>query len=208
MDTRELLTDSTRALLRNRGLDGTSPKDLHRAGAGQGNMYDHSCGKRDRLAAPGHAVEHITEYPCPPRAVPRGCPPGGLTQDLHVMGDVELLRPIEETSGRPRPAGVPGPTARPTAGSTGEADPVATAASVVAVMQGGHVLAHATQDESRFDQAATGMAAASREGRARCRSRPVNARDNRRAPVRPETSRPQASHCKTCHHPCHPGTTL
>lgn len=178
MDAKERLIESTRSLLWDRGYDGTSPKDILReAGVGQGSMYHHFRGKHDlaraaversaqelrtavddRLAAPGHAVERITAYLHRQRGVLRGCPLGGLTQDPHVMGEPELLRPIKETFDwlQHRLAAVLAES-QADGELDAELDPLATAASIVAVMQGGYVLARAARDESRFDRAATGI---------------------------------------------------
>ncbi|WP_367129485.1 TetR/AcrR family transcriptional regulator [Saccharothrix sp. HUAS TT1] len=176
MSSAERLVESTRELLWERGYTGTSPREIQRrAGAGQGSMYHHFAGKRelalaaigrtaeelraaaeDRLAAPGTALERITAYLRRERDVLKGCPIGRLTQDPEVMADQDLRAPVEQTlswlrdrlaevlaEGRDR--GEPAP------------DPRTTAATVVAVLQGGYVLARAAGSTAPFDEAVTGV---------------------------------------------------
>jgi AcrR family transcriptional regulator len=180
VDTRNQLIDSTRELLWERGYVGTSPKAIQQhAGAGQGSMYHHFSGKRElaleavrrsadellaaaeaQLRKPGTAVERITAYLRRERDVLRGCPIGRLTQDPEVVADPELRAPVDETLTRLRarlaevldegraagelPAGI---------------DTAALAATVVAVLQGGYVLARAAAAPEPFDQAVSGVLA-------------------------------------------------
>lgn len=178
MSTVERLVESTRELLWERGYTGTSPKAIQqRAGAGQGSMYHHFAGKQDlalaairrtaeemrakaeaQFSAPGTAVDRVTAYLRREREVLKGCPIGGLAQDPDVMGDPTLRVPIDEvltwlrerltqvlTEGREH----------------GELDaalnPRTTAATIVAVLQGGYVLARAADSVQPFDQAVTGV---------------------------------------------------
>ncbi|MEV4512793.1 TetR/AcrR family transcriptional regulator [Dactylosporangium sp. NPDC049525] len=177
MDTAERLVESTRELLWERGYTGTSPRAIQeRAGAGQGSMYHHFRGKPDLAAtaiqrtaddlrtragtlldAPGSAVERITAYLTRDRDVLRGCPVGRLTQDPDVLADPTLHTPVTETfawlcdhlsavlsEGR----------------ATGELpetiDPDDTAATIVATLQGGYVLARAAGSREPFDRAIRG----------------------------------------------------
>ncbi|WP_026343674.1 TetR/AcrR family transcriptional regulator [Nocardia sp. BMG111209] len=180
MSTRDRLVDSTRELLWERGYVGTSPKTIQqRAGAGQGSMYHHFAGKEDlaveairktaaemrasvetQLSAPGTAVERLAGYLRRERAVLRGCPIGGLTQDPEVMATPALRAPVEETLGwlRDRLAdeihrGLACGELRP------PLDPAATAAALVAALQGGYVLARAAGSAEVFDQAIAGILA-------------------------------------------------
>lgn len=178
MDTRERLIESTRELLWERGYDGTSPKEiLRRSGAGQGSMYHHFHGKADlalaaidrtaqelraevdrQLGGPGSALERITAYLRRERDVLKGCPVGGLAQDPEVMADPALRRPVEETLDwlQRRLADVIAEGQR--AGELRAAlDPTATAATIVAVLQGGYVLARAAHDPAGFDRAVAGV---------------------------------------------------
>ncbi|MFD9391365.1 TetR/AcrR family transcriptional regulator [Streptomyces sp. NPDC060000] len=178
MSTSERLIESTRELLWERGYVGTSPKAiLERAGAGQGSMYHHFKGKPDlALAAirrtadelrataegvldgPGTPYERIRAYLTRERDVLRGCPVGRLTMDPDVIASDELRAPVDETIDliRERIAylveegkeqGEFGP------GLDGEA----IAATVVATVQGGYVLARASGSPAAFDAAVRGL---------------------------------------------------
>jgi TetR/AcrR family transcriptional repressor of nem operon len=179
MSTPDRLIESTRELLWERGYVGTSPKMIQqRAGAGQGSMYHHFAGKPDlALAAmrrtaekmraeaeaqftePGTAVERITAYLRRERDVLRGCPIGGLSQDPEVVGSPELRAPVDETFGwlRGRLAEVIAEGRRH--GELPHLDPADTATTLVAVLQGGYVLARAAGSAEPFDQAVTGALA-------------------------------------------------
>lgn len=177
MDARERLIASTRELLWERGFVGTSPKAIQeRSGAGQGSMYHHFRGKRDlALAAieqsaadlraraeadfsgPGTAVQRIGAYLRREREALRGCPVGRLTQDPDVMADPDLRRPVGETFGwlRARLAGLL-QEARAHGELGSRLDPEATAAALVAVLQGGYVLARASGSAAACRQAVDG----------------------------------------------------
>ncbi|MFE2306527.1 TetR/AcrR family transcriptional regulator [Streptomyces sp. NPDC059411] len=178
MNAPEDLIESTRELLWERGYVGTSPKAIQqRAGVGQGSMYHHFAGKSglalaaiERTAAelraragaqfdaPGTAGERITAYLRRERDVLRGCPIGRLTQDPDVMADPVLRVPVEETFAwlRSRLAGVLAEGRR--GGEFGPAlDPDATASTIVAVLQGGYVLARAADDAEVFAQSVDGL---------------------------------------------------
>ncbi|WP_110944679.1 TetR/AcrR family transcriptional regulator [Streptomyces niger] len=178
--TSERLIESTRALLWERGYVGTSPKAiLQRAEAGQGSMYHHFSGKPDlALAAirrtaeemraevarlldgPGTALDRIEAYLRRERDALKGCPVGRLTQDPDVMADPALRAPVDETFDwlRSRLTEVLAEGAARGELAAG-LDPAATAASVVAVVQGGYVLARAAGSPAAFDQAVTGVLA-------------------------------------------------
>jgi len=173
MDTTERLIESTRELLWERGYVGTSPKAIQqRAGAGQGSMYHHFSGKPDlaraaiertagelraaaeeQLSGPGTPLDRITAYLRRERDVLRGCPVGRLTQDPDVMADATLRAPVTETFTwlRARLAEVLAEADLP--------DPATTAATVVAVLQGGYVLARAAADTTPFTDAIDGLLA-------------------------------------------------
>lgn len=180
MDTRERLIESTRELLWERGYVATSPKVIQqRAGAGQGSMYHHFSGKEDlaltairrtadelratadaQLSAPGTAVQRIAAYLRRERNVMRGCPIGRLTQDPGVMAAPALRAQVEETFAwlRARLAQVLA-EGRERAELDRNLDPTATAAAVVAALQGGYVLARAAGTAEPFDQAVAGILA-------------------------------------------------
>lgn len=178
MDAAERLIESTRELLWERGYTGTSPKAIQqRAGAGQGSMYHHFTGKPDlALAAiartaeemrakaeahfsdPGTVVDRITGYLHRERDVLKGCPIGRLTQDPDVMADPALRAPVDETLAwlRERLAELMS-EGRESGELDARLDPRATAATVVATLQGGYVLARAADSVQPFDQAITGV---------------------------------------------------
>ncbi|ANN20228.1 TetR family transcriptional regulator [Amycolatopsis orientalis] len=177
VDKRERLIESTRELLWERGYVGTSPKAIQeRSGAGQGSMYHHFQGKSElalaaigrnaddlrakaeaEFAGPGSVVERIAVYLRRERDVLKGCPVGKLTQDPDVMADPDLRRPVEETFGW-----LTGRLAEllDEGRAAGELDrsldPAATATALVAVLQGGYVLARAAGSPDVFAKAVEG----------------------------------------------------
>jgi len=177
VDTRELLIESTRDLLWERGYVGTSPKAIQqRSGAGQGSMYHHFAGKHDLalaaiernvadlvaradadLGGPGSAAERVTRYMRRERDALRGCPVGRLTMDPDVMGDQQLRRPIENAFAEVRERLA---TVLAEGRDGGELDPslvpAAVAAALVAVLQGGYVLARAAGSAETYAQAVEG----------------------------------------------------
>ncbi|MFC9250349.1 TetR/AcrR family transcriptional regulator [Amycolatopsis thailandensis] len=177
MDKREQLIESTRDLLWERGYVGTSPKAIQeRSGAGQGSMYHHFQGKSglalaaigrnaDELRAraeaefsgPGTVVERVTAYLRRERDALKGCPVGKLTQDPDVMADADLRKPVEDAFGW-----VTGRLAelleegRAAGELDASLDPLATAIALVAVLQGGYVLARAAGSPDVFAKAVDG----------------------------------------------------
>lgn len=180
MSSRERLIETTRALLWERGYVGTSPKAIQQqADAGQGSMYHHFAGKHDlaltairrtademRAAAdvhfstPGTARERITAYLRRERDALKGCPIGRLTQDPDVMSDAALREPVEDTLTWVR---VRLTQVLDEGRASGELDPALdaadTAATIVAVLQGGYVLARAAGDIGPYEQAISGVLA-------------------------------------------------
>ncbi|MFF7228024.1 TetR family transcriptional regulator C-terminal domain-containing protein [Streptomyces sioyaensis] len=176
--TRERLVRSTQELLWERGYVGTSPKAiLERADVGQGSMYHHFTGKSELalaairrtaedmteaaeecLTAPGTAYDRIAAYLLRERQVLRGCPIGRMTQDREVVHSPELRQPLDEMFGwlRGRIAEVLAEGQRRGELAAG-LDPVAGAAAVAAVVQGGYVLARAADDTAPFDAAVQGV---------------------------------------------------
>ncbi|MEV0390658.1 TetR/AcrR family transcriptional regulator [Nonomuraea sp. NPDC050643] len=180
MDTRRRLIESTRELLWERGYVGTSPKAIQeRSGAGQGSMYHHFRGKPDlALAAirasademraraeaafdePGPVVGRVAAYLRRERDALKGCPVGRLTQDPDVMADPKLRAPVEETFARltGRLAGLLAEGQADGELGTG-LDPSATATALVAVLQGGYVLARAAASAEVYAHAVDGALA-------------------------------------------------
>lgn len=160
-----------------RGYVGTSPRAIQqRSGAGQGSMYHHFRGKPELalaaisrsagdlrawaeadFAGPGTAAERITRYLRRERNALKGCPVGRLTQDPDVMADPELREPVAETfawlTGR-----LAGLLAEGRAAGEFSAglDPAATAAALVAMLQGAYVLARAADAADVYAQAIDG----------------------------------------------------
>ncbi|WP_420108375.1 TetR/AcrR family transcriptional regulator [Mycolicibacter arupensis] len=189
MEAREKLVEATRQLLWTRGYTATSPKAiLAAAGVGQGSMYHHFAGK-EALAAeaiaingselrcamdtdltmPGSTVERLERYLLRYREVLNGCRFGRLTQDPHVVESSALRAQVDEMfrwmcarleqvieEGQHRgefPADV---------------DAQDLAAMVVAVVEGGYVLARARSDPEAFASAARGAVALLRRAVATC----------------------------------------
>ena len=92
------------------------------------------------------------------RQVLRGCPVGGLTQDPEIIADPSLRQPVEETFAwlRRRLADV---IREGRDEFADRLDPDDTAATIVAVLQGGYVLARAAGSVEPFDQAIAGVLA-------------------------------------------------
>jgi AcrR family transcriptional regulator len=170
VDAAERLIESTQELLWERGYVGTSPKAIQqRAGVGQGSMYHHFAGKpelalaamqrsaaqlkaqaEEQFAAPGSPYERIAAYLLRERDALRGCRIGRMTQDPDVIADPVLRAPLEETFGwlHGRIAGLLREAGHPAAQDV--------AAALVAVVQGGYVLARAAGDGEPFERAVRG----------------------------------------------------
>ncbi|SHF79448.1 TetR/AcrR family transcriptional regulator [Streptoalloteichus hindustanus] len=178
MTTADRLVESTRELLWERGYVGTSPKAIQRrAGVGQGSMYHHFAGKAElalaavrataedmrakadaQLSAPGTAYERISAYLLRERDVLRGCPIGRLTQDPDVVSDPGLRQPLDETFAwlRGRLAEVLA-EGRARGELAEDLDVTTTAATLVAVLQGGYVLARSAESVEPFQHAVRGV---------------------------------------------------
>lgn len=178
MSTPDRLIEATQELLWERGYVGTSPKAIQqRADAGQGSMYHHFSGKPElALAAirrtsaemretagrtfdgPGSAYERVSRYLLRERDVLRGCPVGRLTMDPDVIVSDELRSPVDETIGwlRGRLATIvqEGLERGEFAGGLVPDD---VAATIVATVQGGYVLARASGSTDAFDAAVRGL---------------------------------------------------
>lgn len=178
--TRQKLIDATRDLLWERGYAATSPRAiLDRSGAGQGSMYHHFGGKQDlaaaalrasaddvlargaaALAGAGTSIERLCRYLLRQREVLRGCPVGRMAGDADVI-DSELLHGIVgEAFDRLRTL-----TIRVVEQGVADVEvhpatvPAELADTVLAVVQGGYVLARAAADPAPFDRAVRGAVA-------------------------------------------------
>lgn len=157
-----------------RGYGATSPRAIQdRAGAGQGSMYHHFYGKSslaraalDRTAAdlrdqaaeildgPGSALDRLVGYLRRTRDVMRGCPVGRHAQDPAVLADDSLLQTVDETFAWLRGR----LTALVTEAFGDRVDAPALAATIMATVQGGYVLARAAGDPAPFADATDGLA--------------------------------------------------
>ncbi|MFG2043742.1 TetR/AcrR family transcriptional regulator [Dactylosporangium sp. NPDC048998] len=178
--TRDHLIESTRELLWERGYAATSPRAiLDRAGAGQGSMYHHFAGKEDLaaaamrdtaqqllaraeadLAGDGSAFERLKAYLLRQREVLRGCPVGRMTGDAEVLGSAVLQHVVATTFDQLRGHIVA--VIRDGVNNDefdGSVQPAELADTVLAVVQGGYVLARAAGDPAPFDRAVRGAVA-------------------------------------------------
>ncbi|MGC4946733.1 TetR/AcrR family transcriptional regulator [Streptomyces sp. DT224] len=178
MSTPDRLIEATRELLWERGYVGMSPKAIQQhAGVGQGSMYHHFTGKPDLartairrtadelreaadlvLDAPGSAYERISAYLLRERDVLRGCPVGRLTMDPDIIASDELREPVDETLAwlRDRLAGIVREGVDRGEFASGLV-PEDIAASIVATVQGGYVLARASGSTDAFDAGVRGL---------------------------------------------------
>ncbi|PSM40568.1 TetR family transcriptional regulator [Streptomyces dioscori] len=178
VSTPERLIEATRELLWERGYVGTSPKAiLQRAGAGQGSMYHHFNGKPDLalaairrtaeemrataeavLGGPGSPYERVEAYLRRERDVLRGCPVGRLTMDPDVVVSDELRAPVDETLDwlRERLAGIV-EEGQERGEFASALDGEEIAATIVATVQGGYVLARASGSTADFDMGIRGL---------------------------------------------------
>lgn len=176
VDSRQRLVQAMSGLLWERGYADTSPRHvLQRAGLGHGSLYHHFATKRDlALAAIERNIADLTtaparseqgedplavmeEYLTRPRDALKGCKVGRLTQDAQVREDPVLRAPVarafEEAHGRwaelLRAAAAAGRC-------RSDLDPDRLAYTLMAVLQGGYVLAMARQDAGPFEEAVAG----------------------------------------------------
>lgn len=178
MDAKERLIESARELLWERGYVGMSPKAIQdRAAAGQGSMYHHFENKaavalaaiersaeelyraaEKDLASPHTAIERIAAYLNRERQVLRGCRAGKLTQDPDVAANPRLRRPLQRMFARlqERLAGVL-EEGQMTGEFPLEMSPQDVAATVIAVLQGGYVLARAENSVEPFERSIRGV---------------------------------------------------
>ena len=180
IDTRSRLVEATQELLWDRGYAATSPRAiLAIAGVGQGSMYHHFDGKEalsvaalqssaDALIAraaavlggDGRAVAKIHRYLLAQREVLRGCPVGRMASDPDVLESRALHEVITRTFRQVRDLLVAVAAAGVQQGELrADVDPAELADMILAVVQGGYVLARAAGDREPFDRAVRGAAA-------------------------------------------------
>ncbi|MDQ6661146.1 MAG: TetR/AcrR family transcriptional regulator [Chloroflexota bacterium] len=179
MSTREHLLTAAKELLWERGYEAMSPRSVQeRSRAGQGSFYHHFASKadlattaldevademREAFNAVLHTskppLERVREYLRLPREALRGCRLGRMTQE-QVLSQEPLRHPIsayflyneQEIATVLEQAQREG-----TLSETIDATDIAT--TLVAVVQGGYVLARALQDPQQMDQALRGALA-------------------------------------------------
>lgn len=176
MTSRERLIEAMAGLMWERGYTATSPRDvLTRAGVGQGSMYHHFAGKHDlavetlkdvaasvvgeskALDGGGSPLERLEHYLGRPRAGTQGCRVGRMTQDPEVVRDTELITIVADAFstvlGRWRQVIAEAVAAGELPSSV---DPTDLAHTLVAVVQGGYVLARAQGSQEPMDAAVRG----------------------------------------------------
>lgn len=177
LKTRDQLLDSTRELLWERGYAATSPRAiLDRAGVGQGSMYHYFSGKEELAVAAlgltaqglleslqsvlyseGTAFDRISAYLLRKRDALRGCPVGRMAGDAEVVESAALHEIVAATFTRIRSVLTTVIEQGVDAGEfVADVNPADLADTVLAVIQGGYVLARAAGDAAPFDRAAQG----------------------------------------------------
>ncbi|MER7441729.1 TetR/AcrR family transcriptional regulator [Micromonospora avicenniae] len=176
MDSRQLLIDTMSELMWERGYADTSPREVRqRSGVGQGSMYHHFPTKRDlALAAlernipdllpaaselddPGDPMARIEAYLMRPRDPLKGCKVGRMTQDPQVREDPVLLAPVARAFTQVHASWVRVLREAVAARQLrDDLDPERLAHTLMAVLQGGYVLAIAQQDPGPFNNAVAG----------------------------------------------------
>jgi TetR/AcrR family transcriptional repressor of nem operon len=176
MSTRDNLVTATKELLWERGYEAMSPRAiLERSGAGQGSLYHHF-GSKARLAATAlndvademqqtmymilHAnkppFERIRDFLRQPRDALRGCRLGRLTQE-EVLSEEILRSPLSSYFATAESELAAVLEQAQQEGSLATTVSVADlAATLMAVVQGGYVLARALQDSDQMERAIRG----------------------------------------------------
>lgn len=176
MDSRERLIETMSELMWERGYAATSPRDVReRSGVGQGSMYHHFPSKRDLAIAalernvadvlstrtdldgPGDPMARIEAHLTRPRDALKGCKIGRMTQDPQVREDPALLAPVARAFAQVHDTWTAVLREAIAAGELrADLDPERLAHTLMAVLQGGYVLAIAQQDPGPFNDALAG----------------------------------------------------
>lgn len=173
---REAIVAATKALLWERGYEATSPRDvLARSGAGQGSLYHHFPGKRevaaaalaemaaeeiaviDALFAPGTPpLDRVRAYLTRERQALRGCRLARLANEA-AMEEPALREPVAAYVGRIQACLRASLEEAEAAGNLAPGiAPAALAAMLIAVVEGGYVLARVHWDEAAMREAIDG----------------------------------------------------
>jgi len=179
-DARQRLLAGTRELLWERGYAAMSPSAIiRRSGVGQGSMYHHFSGKQELAVAAfsaaaketlagaervlrgkGSAPERIRGYLLRHRDVLRGCPVGRMAQDADVIAIDPLHELLRDVFTRMRAVVRKAIDEGMEAGEIPSTlDAAELADTVLAVVQGGYVLARAQGQPAPFNRAVRGAAA-------------------------------------------------
>ena len=172
------LVETTQALLWERGYVGTSPRAIQdRAGIGQGSMYHHFRSKaalaqaaeersaaelveevRQLLDGPGTPLDRVLAYLRRERDILKGCRIGRLAADPEVVADDALRKPLEDAFAwvTERLAALLRDAQTDSRLPVG-CDPQDLAATVLAVRQGGYVLARAANSTTPYERAVEGL---------------------------------------------------
>ena len=177
MGTRERILDATADLLWERGYTATSPQAIQlAAGVGQGSMYHHFPSKAALAAASlrdsgeqlrRSTAELLRTAPTPadavlaylrtPREALRGCRLGRMTQDVDVLADEDLRSPIAETLTYYQGLLAALLEEGQRVGQLrSDFSATSVAATLVAIIQGAHVLARAEQAPQAFERVVAG----------------------------------------------------
>lgn len=174
-DSRTRLVEAAQRLFAQQGVSATSPRDvLAASGVGQGSLYHHFPTKHDlalaavaataaetleaaraRLQGDGAPLDRVVAYLERPRDALAGCRVGRLTADQAVVDDDGLRAEvagyftglIAEVAAVLRETGLDADAA------------LDRARAAVAIIQGGYVLARATQDPELLRSAVRGFVA-------------------------------------------------
>ncbi|TGD96755.1 TetR/AcrR family transcriptional regulator [Methylobacterium nonmethylotrophicum] len=173
---REAIVAATKALLWERGYEATSPRDvLERSGAGQGSLYHHFPGKRevaaaalaemaeeeiavvDGLFAAGTPpLDRVRAYLTRERQALRGCRLGRLANES-AMEEPALREPVAAYLGHIQASLRASLREAEAAGSLSPGiEPGPLAAALIAVIEGGYVLARVHWDEAAMREAIDG----------------------------------------------------
>lgn len=180
MQARERLLDATKELLWERGYEATSPGAVQRrSGVGQGSYYHHFSGKEDLAGhalvevsrqmragvdlqfagASGHPLELVEWYLTKPRDALRGCRLGRLAMESAIASD-SVRGPVAAYFAHLEDAVADAlERAQELEAVDAAVDVRAVAAALVAMVQGGYVLARVHQDPQRMEDATRGAAA-------------------------------------------------
>lgn len=179
MGSREKLTSAMADLLWERGYAATSPRDvLAMAGVGQGSMYHYFSGKHELavealktvrarviandylLTGEGSPLERMLTFLSQPRAGTRGCRIGRMTQDPQVVTDEKLSAIVAEAFQMMTERWSQVIQQAIDAGELPRATQARQlACTLVAVIQGGYVLARAEGSQEPMDAAILGAIA-------------------------------------------------